>query len=725
MATAQQVKEQAMAKVSGIMTALEMYPETSGTTTRISANISANPIDLLVDFFKETKGYDVLVDILSRFIATQLPVLEVAVKGILLSNIQTILSCSIKPIITRQMILEGVVFDMNKIDLFNIFSYSPLLKDNNNAGKYYYFDCDSPKVQILDDVKYSEDFNAVLWYCKNTPSGRVVWKRKKDREANTPYNISHTTIDGVEHWTKQPKSNGIVTIEYNNRSSSLTDCERNQLYVQEPIENCIHVFFGCTAPVNNKDMYRQVVAQSTANIKSLTNLSETVDTYKDEIDMWVRKSTTEAIENGEADSSILNSFINDGETYKAELENIKRAIYNVEGQTIGDSLGGVAAFSYPNIDREIVIPSSLMSTNMVTEESNKINALNNLEQESETGYPPPESNYYFRRLMIEFNTDFVMSMKLFDEKTIVAQLLDAITNCLKYCGSAVGGSFSGNVGANINGNINISFQQQFVQAQLRELVTKIIETDDSVISDCFFSFTNDSYNALLQEVEMNRVGLQTNDGVNANTIPSPESIMSSINALSSDASKEELQDVIKGSIYQAVSSTNPHDAGSIDTSSNLNTMFGFDVSSGFSGDWKANIGLIDQILTKLVYVIVMVIMSPKVYILLMMNLKIVGQSPNFDLNKFIQQFKDLISSLIRGVRDQILEYLRLEVLKIMKELASALAVKLTIEQYQYYIDLLLKCTECIRLHGNEYDWVQDEVNYADITEASEAINQEC
>lgn len=725
MPTAQQIKEKALSTVNGVMTALDMYPEMNNTNTNLSNNISSNPIDLLIDFFKSTKGYDALIDIVSKCIIYLPPVLETSVKAILLTNIQSILSCSIKPIITEDMIKEGVVFDMNRIDLFNIFSYSPIDHSVNNPGRYYYFGCDkNDGIDIVDKVKASEDFNAVLWYCKNNPGERVVWRRKKDRENDTGYNLSKTTVNGVTTWTKQPKSNGIVTLQYNGRSSGLTDSENNNYYTQEPMENCLHVFYGCNVPLSNNDAIREQIAQRTANINDLESILDMLKTCSKELDEYKRRMSTEFIKNNNEDGKRINELLKKVDNYNETIEKIKKAIYGVNGQTISASLNGVRTFNFTEIDRVIEIPRSLMASSLTLEGDAKVRAIASLNSPSD--YPPAISNYYYRHLMMEFNYDFVMSMKLFDEKVLVAQLLDALTNCLKYSISgAIQGDLSGNVGLNVNGNINISFQQQFVEAQLREMVTRIIESDDSFISDCFFTFSNDYYNKLLQEVEMSRAGLNTNDGSQASTIPSPEIIMSQLNGLAKDASKEELKDVIKGSIYQAASCTNPHGAGEINTTLNLNTILGFDVTGGINGNLKVNINFIEQLLTKLVYSIVMIIMSPKVYVLLMANLKVVGQEPNFDLNKFIQQFSDLISSIIHNVRDLILDYIRGEILNIMQELASKLAVKLTIEQYQYYTELLTKAIECMKIHGREYDWAQDDVNYADITELSSSINQEC
>ena len=151
MPTAQQTKEDVMSKVNSIMAAINLYPEINVTNTQLSFSSLPNPIDLLIDFFKTTMGYDYLIEKVSEYVAYAIPVLEVAVKGILLSNIRIMLSCSVNPLITEGMIRKGVVFDLNKIDLLNIFNYSPLDNSITNPGRYYYFGC-SPEdgIEIID-----------------------------------------------------------------------------------------------------------------------------------------------------------------------------------------------------------------------------------------------------------------------------------------------------------------------------------------------------------------------------------------------------------------------------------------------------------------------------------------------------------------------------------------------------------------------------------------------
>ena len=704
MADVRRTKEEAMAKVNAMMTALRLYPDVNNTGSGSSFNMGISPIDLLVDFFKSTKGYDWLINTVAKYIAYGLPALEVGVKGILLTNIQTMLSCSIKPIITREMIDKGVTFDLNKIDLFNMFSYSPLDKNELNPGRYYYFGCGPEDgLEILDDVKNCRDFNAVLWYAKNTPGERVVWRREID--VDKPFNINNnssllvnTVVGNYLFNGKQVKSNGIATIEFNHRSSVLNTSEDARMYFKEPINNCVHVFIGCCKPFTVESMDDQIVS-CTRSIAQMTSLITDIERTKEEINTEAENKRIDAIQNG-LDATVLKQIENDRTDDIATLYKLQGAINGYD--TISTALNGVLGYELHTTHERFEIPSQFGDTSLPLKRSEKVNCM--YHNTSETIYPTAKSNYYYLHPLFEWNTDFIMSMKLFDEKVVAAQLLDSLTDCLK---------FSGELG--VNGNISLNFQAQFVQAQLRDLVTKIIETDDATVSDCFFSFTNDSYNALLNEVEMAKAGLQTMDGSTANVTPSAEDVMGAINTISAGASKEEIQSAIAGSIFSASSDTNPHDFGYIDIGVKPNALLGF----------TANMTILDQLLTKLAYVIVSIIMQPKVYILLMTNLELLGGEPNFDLLKFIQQFKNLISQLIKEIRDQIFEFFRKEMLQILEELIKKFAITLSFEQYQYYITLLTHCIDCFKIHKNEYDWLQDAVDYADITELTQIEDQEC
>ena len=65
-----------------------------------------------------------------------LPAVEIAVKGVLLANIKNILSCAIDPFISDEILRNGIVFNLQQIDITDTLRYSPL----DEIGKYYYFD---------------------------------------------------------------------------------------------------------------------------------------------------------------------------------------------------------------------------------------------------------------------------------------------------------------------------------------------------------------------------------------------------------------------------------------------------------------------------------------------------------------------------------------------------------------------------------------------------------
>ena len=88
MANLKQVKSESLASIDAVMSILDKYPDLSNGNTYLSVNTSTNPFEFLMDCFKGTVGYDVLIVIISTFISTGLPALEVVVKGVFLFNIK-------------------------------------------------------------------------------------------------------------------------------------------------------------------------------------------------------------------------------------------------------------------------------------------------------------------------------------------------------------------------------------------------------------------------------------------------------------------------------------------------------------------------------------------------------------------------------------------------------------------------------------------------------------
>ena len=300
-------------------------------------------------------------------------------------------------------------------------------------------------------------------------------------------------------------------------------------------------------------------------------------------------------------------------------------------------------------------------------------------------------NYYYRRTLVEFNTDYVMSLKLFDPKVVTAQLLDSLMGLL-------------------NIDLNLTYKQMLIKNEVKKMVQMIVETDDTVVSDCFFTFTNDDYNAMLEKAELNRAKLFSINGEqNTTTTIDPKEILRSLNELDDSAIQSGDTTVIEHALTEI--------------SGNITTM---DAMEGDAINFGARMNFIENLMNNLAYVITSAVLSPKVYLLILINLEILGKDTNFNLEGFIGQFKQLIASLIRTIRDQLIKYLVDELMKILGNIATEIAVKIGIEQAQYYYRLMKKIIDCFKRKGTTLDFTIDRVEHADIiTEEQTPKNAEC
>jgi hypothetical protein len=138
---------------------------------------------------------------------------------------------------------------------------------------------------------------------------------------------------------------------------------------------------------------------------------------------------------------------------------------------------------------------------------------------------------------------------------------------------------------------------------------------------------------------------------------------------------------------------------------------------------------IDSLISNLAYTIVCSIISPKIYLLLLINLKIIGQEINLDLKSFIGEYKQLLSDLIRSIRDELISFYVNKLRVIIQDLVKELANKIAIEQAMYYARLLQRILYNLKKFKNkvEMDFNIDEIDYADILteETEEPKNNDC
>lgn len=680
MANLQKIKSEALATIDAALAILNKFPEIETANSTLSFNTSSNPFPFLMDCFKSTTGYNILIKILSKFIMLGLPAVEIAVKGVLLANIKNILSCAINPFISDEILRNGIVFNLQQIDITDTLRYSPL----DEIGKYYYFDnyekskvtdstgkekqIDIPKQ--VDDLKVSKDFNCLIWYMKHIASFREVWGQQPDATGERTNVIENNDTYWNKKKQKCRKGAGIVTLEYNVRPEGLRDAEGNGLSsgeasyagLQTPYGECLHVFLGNVKEKSIEDIKTQQTKYEKAT-KALTSANNNISIAEKGIEdiKKQQKKYEQDRKMGNITQEHYTVLIDD---CRKQIEDIKNIIQTTKGEI----------------------------KNYIKDKVKAIKELRKTQASmTNTNYRSITQNYYYRRTLVEFNTDYVMSLKLFDSKVVTAQLLDSLMGLL-------------------NIDLNLTYKQMLIKNEVKKMVQMIVETDDTVVSDCFFTFTNDDYNAMLEKAELNRAKLFSINGEqNTTTTIDPKEILRSLNELDDSAIQSGDTTVIEHALTEI--------------SGNITTM---DAMEGDAINFGARMNFIENLMNNLAYVITSAVLSPKVYLLILINLEILGKDTNFNLEGFIGQFKQLIASLIRTIRDQLLKYLVDELMKILGNIATEITVKIGIEQAQYYYRLMKKIIDCFKRKGTTLDFTIDSVEHADIiTEEQTPKNAEC
>ena len=289
----------------------------------------------------------------------------------------------------------------------------------------------------------------------------------------------------------------------------------------------------------------------------------------------------------------------------------------------------------------------------------------------------------------EFNYDFVMGMKLFDAKVMATTLLDTLVN------------------TRLGLNASLGKKHQDATDKIKEIIKNIINSDDSSVEDCYFSFDNEKYNQLLRSSEEKRAKDYA-FGSNASS-DGLDKVYEILDEYDSASSLEERIDVINRAITQA----------------------SIAVANGAEEEDKYSIefGFVFDLIENLVFAIINAILSPKVLLLLEVNRQIMGGNwKAFTIEDLLKAMQGIIISIIKEVRDLVIQELLKLVLKYLqplKEMIESILLREQIEEYTSAINSIIKNCPMVWFNfGYQPKEVKlDTVDYADI-DINEIINAE-
>lgn len=306
------------------------------------------------------------------------------------------------------------------------------------------------------------------------------------------------------------------------------------------------------------------------------------------------------------------------------------------------------------------------------------------------------------RTLFQFNYEYIWSLKLFNTKTLVAQILNSVFGLASTI------------------NMGFSYSSQIIKDKVGEMVYRIMADDDlndtMDVIDCFNRFDNKKYDELIRNTEKKYTGQHTyiddtDDGFNAKA-EELNRYLSALNDIESATTQVEQKRTIMRIFNDIIVTKDLY-------------------SERFDDKLSFNYGsfIIDKLIKETVLQIVLQVLSPKVAILFKINNAVMGDTDDTldSWENFINNFQETVADLVLQVKEIILQWILSYIMTSLKEILDLYILELLKEAIADYRNLLKNIIDgCTNSFGSsilfkllsnkrKYSNMQlDNVNYADI-----------
>lgn len=297
------------------------------------------------------------------------------------------------------------------------------------------------------------------------------------------------------------------------------------------------------------------------------------------------------------------------------------------------------------------------------------------------------------KTIYKFNADYLRSIKIFNWKTIIMNLLYELNG----------------ISPIPDIQFNLSLSDEIIDARLSTLILDTITADDKEVDDSYYSFSNEEYSEALKRMELRKYSATPYQTASSNAIQNPSGLaLEAIDAISTAATLNEISSTITRGVYSVAGTSGSTGITKTTLSANLA------IESNF----------VYNLLFAIVKPFVRALLSPQIMLLFCINLDVMGLINLKDLGRkdmdlvsdfIFRKLSAIIKKLILQIKDAIVIYLLEIVKKEIKELLDEIIILILLEQLNDYIRLLNQIMECIRMFGiGKTVTGIDEVNYADI-----------
>ena len=230
----------------------------------------------------------------------------------------------------------------------------------------------------------------------------------------------------------------------------------------------------------------------------------------------------------------------------------------------------------------------------------------------------------------DWTSDYIDSIKLFEKETFVTQLMGKIF-----------GAFGGR---------GLSPEQIVLQQQIEIILDRLSECQSvsGETDDSFFSFDNTSYSLMLEKAEKQKVGYYETDRNTGTAVQiTLDDITKAFEGLDQKASLEEQKIAFNDGLTAIIDQV---------------TVNQTNITESDKQQFKKN--LLKNLLNELSLSFGMLLISPKIFIVILTNMRLMGIKTNYDAATFIKENLNLVNDIVGIIKDTIMKELMSEI-KIM------------------------------------------------------------
>ena len=683
----------------------------------ISTSLSTNPMAFLIQLLEHAGvTYEDLKLWLTDFLIYVTPAMELGVKTVLLTNLKNMVSCSVDPRIPEKYRKRhkapadrntpneyGIDINVESIDYLDKMSVSPL----SDFGRQMYFGQNG--VDNVYQFARADDFDAFLWFVIHKgkfPSSSLMSTdlhefNDKIHGSGSFKRYGDSLLDELHLIPEEKSVSSILpgnTFAYKNNIgpnviSMCIDAFRNK--DKEIILNVLVPVSDDLTSVNwytrNKD---EIGANLFGAYAAATAQTEYIDGKKRTTGVETKnKSRDYSKEKAICNLQYIDQSYGDQEITGLANNKIRFTILPKPLMHIPNLAAGEPPWRFKKMlfDAEANYdPNGKYTINDVADD-------NNLEYlDGAVKIDPKSGNVtvtdkpkvikslvecYPGLTVYEFNYDYVMGMKLFDPKILVSNVLQTLVN------------------TRVGINLTLGIKNEEATASIKEVIKSILESDDGEVNDCFFSFDNSKYDALLEQTRIKRANKQQFGRVTREA-----GIFDSVNDILKEydnaAELHERKQILTRAIDQAAVT----------------------VSEGSDEKDKYNVeyAFVFDLIQNLMIAIMNAVLTPKILMLLEVNQRLMGGTwEKFTVEDLIKAMRGVINAMVKELRDLLIQELLKLLMKQLQpiiELLGSVLIRERLEDYAEVLENIIKNCPVVwfRLGNQNQETMLDTVDYADI-----------